>query len=237
MKFKIIYEDNDLLVINKPAGIVVFPEDKITGKTLIENLIRRFPNLKKVGKCPRYGAVHRLDKETSGIFLVAKNNKTLELLQQQFQSREAIKKYLALVVGNLREEQGVIETLIGRSPKDGRKQKVYLPYEPASAGKRPALTEYKVLKRLKDYSLLEIYPKTGRKHQIRTHLSYLGHPIAGDKMYGFKNQICPKDLKRHFLHASYLKIQLKSGGKPTVPTQEFNSELPKSLKTVLNHLK
>jgi len=231
MRLKIIYEDENVLVIDKPAGIIVFPEGKVGEKTLIDYLLNKFPDLKKVGKFPRYGAIHRLDKETSGILLVAKNNKTLKLLQQQFKSRKVIKKYTALMVGNLREEQGVIETLIGRSPKDRRKQKVYLPYEPASEGKRPALTEYKVLKRFKDYALLEVCPKTGRKHQIRTHLSYLGHPIAGDKIYGFKNQICPKNLKRQFLHASYLKIKLKSG------EREFKSELPTTLKTVLNHLK
>jgi len=231
MRLKIIYEDENVLVIDKPAGIIVFPEGKVGEKTLIDYLLNKYPDLKKVGKFPRYGAIHRLDKETSGILLVAKNNKTLKLLQQQFKSRKVIKKYTALVVGNLREEQGVIETLIGRSPRDRRKQKVYLPYEPASEGKRPALTEYKVLKRFKDYALLEVCPKTGRKHQIRTHLSYLGHPIAGDKIYGFKNQICPKNLKRQFLHASYLKIKLKSG------EREFKSELPTTLKTVLNHLK
>jgi len=231
MQLKIIYGDNNLLVIDKPAGIIVFPEGKVGEKTLIDYLLNKYPDLKKVGKFPRYGAIHRLDKETSGILLVTKNNKTLKLLQQQFKNRKVIKKYIALVVGNLKEEQGVIETLIGRSPRDRRKQKVYLPYEPASGGKRPALTEYKVLKRFKDYALLEVCPKTGRKHQIRTHLSYLGHPIAGDKIYGFKNQICPKNLKRQFLHASYLKIKLKSG------EREFKSELPTALKTVLNHLK
>jgi 23S rRNA pseudouridine1911/1915/1917 synthase len=243
MKIKIIYEDNDLLVINKPAGIIVFtavPEgeprqgrkENVKEKTVIDLLLEEYPDLKKAGSPPRYGIAHRLDKDTSGILLVAKNNKTLEFLQKQFKKREVIKKYLALVVGNLKTEQGVIETLIGRSPKDRKKQKVYLPYEPADEGKRTAITEYKVLEKFKDYNLLEVYPKTGRKHQIRTHLAYLGHPIAGDKMYGFKGQICPNNLKRQFLHASYLRASLKKGEE-----KEFRSELPKDLKEILNNLK
>ncbi len=244
MKLKVIYEDADLLAIDKPAGIIVFSEEKIGEKTscgernrtIIDYLLEEKPDLKEAGRPPRYGIVHRLDKDTSGILLVAKNNKTLRFLQQQFKNRKVIKKYLALVVGDLKTEQGAIETLIGRSPKDRKKQKVYLPYEPGANRKRVAITEYKVLERFsarggKDYTLIEIYPKTGRKHQIRTHFAYLGHPIAGDKMYGFKNQICPNNLKRHFLHASYLKLTFKKDEE-----KEFRSELPKNLKEVLNHL-
>jgi len=173
--------------------------------------------------------------------LVAKNNKALKFFQKQFKNREVIKKYLALVVGNLKTEQGVIETLIGRSPKDRRKQKVYLPYEPGAERKKVAITEYKILERFsakggsasggKDYILVEVYPKTGRKHQIRTHFAYLGHPIAGDKMYGFKDQICQKELSRQFLHASYLKMKFPNGRE-----KEFKSELPKDLKEILNKL-
>jgi len=218
--FKIIYEDEDLSVIDKPAGLVV------------DNIERR---------------VHRLDKDTSGILLVAKNDKALEFLQKQFKERKVKKKYLALVIGHLKTEEGVgdeakassspfaaarvIETLIGRSPGDRRKQKVYLPGEPNSQGKRKAVTEYKVLQRFENYTLIEVEPRTGRKHQIRTHLAYLGHPIAGDKLYGFKGQICPEGLKRHFLHASYLKIKLPSG-----KIKIFKSNLPEDLKKVLNQI-
>jgi len=205
MEFQIIYEDDDLLVIDKPAGMVV------------DDIPRR---------------VHRLDKDTSGILLVAKNDKALEFFQKQFKERRIKKKYLCLVVGNLKNKEGEIKTLLGRSPKDRRKQKVFLPQEPGALGKREAITKYKVLERFKNYDLIEVEPKTGRKHQIRAHFSYLGHPIAGDKMYGFKNQPCPRNLKRQFLHASYLKIKLANG-----EFKEFNSELPSDLKLCLQNLK
>lgn len=231
MELKILYEDDNLLAIDKPAGIVVFPEKTFTGKTLIDYLLEKFPNLKKVGEPPRYGIIHRLDKNTSGILLIAKNNKTLSFLQKQFKAKGVIKKYLALVIGNLKTERGSIETLIGRSPKDRKKQKVYLPYQPGSKGKRAAITKYQVLKNLKGYTLIEAIPKTGRKHQIRCHLAYLNHPIAGDKLYGFKNQTCPKDLKRQFLHASYLKIKLPDG-----KIKEFKSDLPEDLKNIIKKL-
>jgi len=232
MELKVIYEDNNLLVVDKPAGVVVFPEKEINEKTLIDYLLDKFPYLKNTGKPPRYGIVHRLDKDTSGILLVAKNDKTLEFLQKQFLDGKVIKKYITLAIGNLKTEKGTIETLIGRSPKDRRKQKIYLPYEPDSQGKRKAITKYKVLQRFKDYDLVEVRPETGRKHQIRCHLSYLGHPIAGDKMYGFKNQPCPEGLSRQFLHASYIRIKLPDG-----KIKEFHSDLPKDLSEVLENLK
>ena len=205
MEFKILYEDENVLVIDKPAGINA------------DNFERR---------------IHRLDKDTSGVLLIAKNDKALEFLQKQFKERNVIKKYLALVVGNLKNSQGEIETLIGRSSGDKRKQKVYLPHEPGSQGKRIAITKYKALQRFKDYDLIEVEPKTGRKHQIRTHFTYLGHPIAGDKMYGFKNQAAPKGLKRHFLHSHYLKIKLPNGRE-----KEFKSKLPEDLQLCLQNLK
>jgi 23S rRNA pseudouridine1911/1915/1917 synthase len=205
MKFNILYEDENVLVIDKPAGMVA------------DDTPRR---------------VHRLDKDTSGILLIAKNDKALEFFQKQFKERKVEKKYLALVVGDIKENQGVIETLIGRSPKDRRKQKVFLPGEPGSQGKRKAITKYKVLQRFQNYTLIEVTPETGRKHQIRTHFAYLGHPVAGDKLYGFKGQICPPGLKRQFLHANYLKIKLPDGRE-----KEFKSDLPEDLKNVLENLK
>ncbi len=222
-RFKILYEDEDVLVIDKPAGVNSDDFEK---------------------------RVHRLDKDTSGILLIAKNDKSLEFLQKQFSaaaksyggSAEAFgeggkdskvfKRYLALVVGHLKNDEGKIETLIGRAPKDRRKQKVYLSQEPGAKGKRGAITNYKVLQRLENYDLIEVEPKTGRKHQIRTHFTYLGHPIAGDKLYGFKNQPCPKGLKRQFLHATCLKITLPNG-----KIKEFHVELPEDLKQVLTGLK
>lgn len=238
VEIKTIYEDGNLLVINKPAGLVVFPEEmerrkklEKEGEDLIDLLLKKRPELKNAGKPPRYGIVHRLDKDTSGILLIAKNNSILNFLQKQFKVGKIEKKYLALIVGRSKENKGRLETLIGRAPKNRKKQKVYLAYEPESMGKRKAITEYKVLKRFENYTLIEVSPKTGRKHQIRCHLSYLGQPIAGDKMYGFKNQPCPAGLKRQFLHASYLKIKLPNG-----ETKEFYSDLPEDLTKVLERL-
>lgn len=231
MIFKIIFEDENILVVDKPAGISVYSEDK-KEKGLIEELSKERPELKNVGIDPRYGIVHRLDKDTSGILLVAKNNQSLEWFQKQFKENESRKKYIALVIGIIDENEGKIETLIGRSKKDFRKQKVYFLGEPDAKGKRDAKTEYKTLKRFNDYTLIEVYPKTGRMHQIRVHLSHIHHPIAGDNKYGQKNQLCPPDLKRHFLHANNLTILMQDGFKKT-----FESELPEDLKIVLEKIK
>ena len=242
MEFNIIYQDPNLLVIDKPAGLVVFSEGQVKENTLIDYLLEKFPDLKNVGQTPRYGIIHRLDKDTSGILLIAKNNKALSFFQNQFKEGRVFKKYLALVVGNLKNKEGTIETLIGRSAKDRRKQKIYLPQEPESDKKRKAITEYKVLQRFEKYTeahnglcarytLIEAVPKTGRKHQIRAHLAYLGYPIAGDKLYGFKRQILPKDLSRQFLHATCLKIELPNG-----EIKEFHSDMPLELKNILKNL-
>ena len=199
---KTIYEDENVLVIDKPAGINADDFEK---------------------------RVHRLDKDTSGVLLIAKNDQNLGFLQKQFKERKVEKRYLALVVGNLKNKEGEIKTLLGRSPADRRKQKVYFMQEPGrNEAKREATTRYKVLQRFENYDLIEVQPLTGRKHQIRVHLAHLGHPIAGDKLYGFKNQPRPTDLKRQFLHASYLKINLSNN-----QTKEFESELPDELKSCL----
>ncbi|MCX6720294.1 MAG: RluA family pseudouridine synthase [Candidatus Staskawiczbacteria bacterium] len=242
MDIKIIYEDKDLLVVEKPAGIVVFPEGptlKSGEKTLIDYLIEQYPELKNVGEAPRYGVVHRLDKDTSGVLLVAKSAEGLIFLQKQFKNREVEKKYVCLVEGTIKEDKGKIKTLMARSPKDGRKQKVYLEAEPHPLSAREAITEYKVIDDFKDYTLLEVQIKTGRRHQIRCHFSYLQHPIAGDKLYGFKNSKNPRGSERQFLHAQKLKIQLPfdaAQGRPTGKTEEFISDLPEDLKTVLKNL-
>jgi 23S rRNA pseudouridine1911/1915/1917 synthase len=202
---KIIYEDENVQVIDKPAG--VNSDD--------------FPK-----------RVHRLDKDTSGILVIAKNEAALEFLQKQFEDRQVQKKYIALVVGHLKNESGELKTLLDRAPGDRRKQKAYLPNEPKAGDKREAVTLYRLLQKFENYDLIEVEPKTGRKHQIRAHFVYLGHPLAGDKLYGFKNQLVPENLNRQFLHASYLKIKLPNGQE-----KEFFSELPEDLKEVINKLK
>ena len=246
MDIKIIYEDNDVLVADKPAGIIVFEEGKnpsgprgySSRPFLINELIKRYPDLKNAGEAPRYGIVHRLDKDTSGVLLVAKSNEALIFLQKQFINREVEKKYICLVEETIKDDSGKIETLIGRAPGDKRKQKAYLPNE-TGPGRREAITEYKVLERFKDYTLLEVEIKTGRRHQIRCHFSYLQHPIAGDKLYGFKNSKVPEGLTRQFLHAQKLKIQLPfdaAQGRPNGKIEEFKSELPEELANVLKIL-
>ena len=258
MDIKIIYEDNDVLVVDKPAGMVVFPEGQTKDGTLIETLIEKVPELKNAGEAPRYGIVHRLDKDTSGILLVAKTTEALIFLQKQFSlpaealrkakevadknvqslEKRVEKRYIALVEGNIESESGKIETLIARSPKDGRKQKVYFEDEDHPKSARSAITEYKVLKRYKDYTLLEVEIKTGRRHQIRCHFSYLKHPIVGDKLYAFKNSKQPEGLTRQFLHAQQLKIQLPAcAGRSEGKTEEFKSELPEELQRILDKLK
>ncbi len=251
MDFKIIYEDKDVLVVDKPARIVVFPEGqtlKSGEKTLIDYLLEQRPALKKAGEAPRYGIVHRLDKDTSGALLVAKSTEALLFLQKQFKNREVQKKYVCLVEGAVEQDSGRIENLIARSKKDFRKQVVIPESQRGLPTGRQAITEYKVIGRYVDgptsprlrgatssesnkYTLLEVEIKTGRRHQIRCHFSYLKHPIAGDKLYGFKNSKTPDNLERQFLHSIYLKIQLPNG-----KIQEFKTDLPEDLKKVINNL-
>jgi 23S rRNA pseudouridine1911/1915/1917 synthase len=235
MDIKIIYEDNDILVIDKPAGLIVFPEGQSLEskeKTLIDYLIEKHPKLADTGCPPRYGIVHRLDKDTSGVLLISKNPETLIFLQNQFINREVEKKYVCLVEGVIKEDKKTIHTLIGRAKGDKRKQRVYSIGQVKLEGKREAITEYKVLEKFSNYTLLNVQIRTGRRHQIRCHLSFIHHPIAGDKLYGFKNSPIPEGLIRQFLHASYLKIQLPNG-----KIQEFKSNLPEELNNILKNLK
>ena len=230
MGIKIIYEDNDVLVVDKPTGIVVFPEGQTKDNTLIDALIEEYPDLKMAGGTPRYGIVHRLDKDTSGILLVAKTPEALIFLQKQFKNREVHKKYVCLVEGAMESDSGSIETLIARAKGDPRKQRAYSPINaPKSA--REAITNYRVIERFKNYTLLEVEIETGRRHQIRCHFSYLKHPIAGDKLYSFKNSPTPEGLTRQFLHSQYLKIQLPNG-----KTEQFKSDLPEDLQKIINNL-
>ena len=231
MNIEIIFADNNLLVLNKPASILVHPTQADEKNTLVNFLIEKNPEIKNLDwpDKTRIGVVHRLDKNTSGTILIAKNNKTLEALQKEFQERRVVKKYLALVCGPIKEDGELITTL-GRAPKDRRKQKVFDLNE-ESESKRRAETKYTILKEFKDYTLLEVEIKTGRKHQIRAHMAHLQHPITGDTLYGFKNQKNPKGLTGQFLHSKYLKLNIL--GKE----MEFESELPNNLKKTLEELK
>lgn len=216
---KIIYEDDDVLAINKPAGLLVHGQD-----SLVDWLLKNYPEVRGVGENPeRSGIVHRLDKDTSGVLLVAKNQKAFEYFKKQFQERKIKKKYIVLVCGKLKAEKGVIDLSIGTSKSDFRKKKAG---EGARGEIREAITEYKVLKRFKNFALVEAFPKTGRTHQIRVHFKAIGHPVAGDKLYGRQN-----NLNRHFLHANSLEFKLPGGS-----VIKLEADLPRDLKNFLNML-
>lgn len=231
MLIKIIYEDNDVLVLDKPAGLVMHPSPTHKTGTLVDFLLSQYPKIKNVGEDPsRPGIVHRLDKDTSGVLIIAKNNRAFQYFKKQFQERKVTKKYLSLVIGQPPKNEGTINTYLARSQNDKTKQKVSL--LPLSRGKiRRAITDYKIIKKYKNYTLLELQPKTGRLHQIRAQLSWLGCPVAGDTKYKKKRQLCSEGLARQFLHAASLKIQLPNG-----QVKEFKAPLPKELKKVLNKL-
>jgi len=224
IKLKIVFENKDIIVIDKPAGLTVHPIKPEQDDTLVNGLIAAYPEIKNVGDdALRPGIVHRLDKDTSGLMVVAKNNSAFECLKKQFAERKVIKKYLALVIRKVKDKKGIITKAISLSRKDHRKRSALLDDKA-----KKAWTEYQVLKSFKDYTLLEVKPKTGRTHQIRVHLASIGHPIAGDKQYRFKRQPWPENLNRQFLHAAYLKFQLPDG-----KMMEFKSELPKDLEEVI----
>jgi len=224
---EIIFENEDCLVVNKPAGLKVYGER--LENSLLRRLIKISPELINVGIPPRYGLVHRIDKETSGVLLIAKNNKTLEFLQNQFRKRKVVKTYIGLIQGKIKPPRGLISSYLTRSPQDFRKQKAVLIKEKGT--ERMAQTIYRTIKSWNRYSLLEISPKTGRMHQIRVHLAWKKHPLAGDPLYRFKDSVDPKNLKRMFLHSQSVSIMM-----PDQKIKTFQSSLPEELKEVLDYL-
>ena len=183
IKLDVVYEDDDVLVINKPQGMVVHPAVGNYSGTLVNALTFHVKNLSGINGNFRPGIVHRLDKDTSGLLVVAKNDKAHLELSRQIQSKECKRHYMAVLVGTPREEVGTVQTNIARSKKDRKQMEVC----DATRGKL-AITNYDVVKHLTGYSLVHFELKTGRTHQIRVHAKYLGHPIAGDKTYGIKNK-------------------------------------------------
>lgn len=224
---QIIYQDEYAMAVNKPAGVSVYLPKP--GDSLMSRLIQVIPELATVGQAPRYGLVHRLDKDTSGIILVARNKEALKFLQTQFQKRTVEKLYLGLIYDQIKPSQGKIESYLVRSPQDFRRQKA-IPLGLNPIG-RLAQTEYRTLKTWTDYSLLEIRLKTGRMHQIRAQLSWKGHPIVGDRFYQFKNQSGPKCLSRMFLHSQSISLTWFDQKIKT-----FQAPLPKELEAVLECL-
>ncbi len=218
---KIVYEDKDLLVVDKPAGLPVHPAPGHPSHTLVNAVLGYLPGLAEDTESSRPGIVHRLDKDTSGLIIVAKNRPAHENLSDQFKSHSVAKSYIVLVKGKLEPESGVIEAAIGRDPRNRQRMAI------VSRG-REARTEYRVLKYIGGYSLLEIRPETGRTHQIRVHLAAIGFPVVGDATYG----VSSPHLSRQFLHASRLGFSLPSTGRYV----EFESPLPADLEQALKRI-
>jgi 23S rRNA pseudouridine1911/1915/1917 synthase len=217
----ILYEDDDLLVVDKPAGLTVHPAPGHPAHTLVNAILAHFPHLAEISDSLRPGIVHRLDKDTSGVMLVAKNRAAQADLINQFKTRSVVKAYLVLVKGHLTSERGIIEAALGRDLGNRKRMTV------VTEG-REARTQYQVIKYIDGYTLLEVILETGRTHQIRVHLSAIGYPVVGDPVYGVKSPY----LSRQFLHASRLGFKLPSTGEYV----EFTSELPLDLAQALKDI-
>ena len=221
----IIFENKDMLVINKPAGMVVHPAAGHSSGTLVHAVLAHAPDMEGIGGELRPGIVHRLDKDTSGIILVAKNDRSQRFLQEQFRSRSVTKIYNALVDSHPPTPEGRIEASIGRDPGNRKRMAVVQEHKG-----RPAVTEYFTRQRYAHHTYLEVHPFTGRTHQIRIHMAYLKCPVVGDKLYGYKKPTL--DMDRHFLHASSVEIRIP-GKKELI---KFTAPLPDDLVFWLNHL-
>lgn len=214
----VVYEDEDLLVVDKPPGLTVHPAPGHPDHTLLNALLSHVPHLAQMGDSLRPGIVHRLDKDTSGLMIVAKNRAAQMNLIEQFRTRSVVKVYLVLVKGRLTPEKGIIDAAIGRDMRNRKRMAV------VKAGMQ-ARTQYQVIKYMDGYTLLEVMPETGRTHQIRVHLAAIGYPVVGDAVYGVKSP----HLSRQFLHACRLGFRLPSSGEYV----EFKSELPQDLEKAL----
>jgi 23S rRNA pseudouridine1911/1915/1917 synthase len=220
----IIHEDDVLLVVNKPAGMVVHPSLGHPSGTLVNAVLAHCPQVADVGGLERAGIVHRLDKDTSGLILIAKHEATRTALQRQFKRRQVAKTYLALVEGHVQPREAVIEAPVGRDKRRRKRMAV------VRRG-RKARTTYHAIEYFADHTLLEVHPHTGRTHQVRVHLAWLGYPIVGDTVYGRSRQRLLKD--RHFLHAAQLSFT-----HPTVGQEvSFEAPLPPELAAVLKRLR
>jgi 23S rRNA pseudouridine1911/1915/1917 synthase len=218
----IIYENDDIIVLNKPAGLTVHPAPGHTSHTLVNALLAHCPELAAFGDSPRPGIVHRLDKDTSGLMLIAKTIAAQQNLISQFKSHSVLKGYLVLVKGRLTPEKGSIEAPIGRHPGNRKRMAIV-------ASGREAKTSYKVKEYLNSYTLLEVTIQTGRTHQIRVHLAAIGYPVIGDSTYGVRSVY----LKRQFVHAFKLGFHLPSNGE----YREFTCDLPSDLQQALADIK
>ncbi len=220
----IIYEDDVLLVVDKPAGMVVHPALGHTSGTLVNAVLAHCPQSAGAGGPERAGIVHRLDKDTSGLIIVAKDEETRAALQRQFKHRQVAKTYLALVEEQVQPREGIIEAPIGRDKRQRKKMAVL-------RRGREASTMYRALEYFPHHTLLEVKPHTGRTHQIRVHLAWLGHPVVGDTVYGRRRQRLLRE--RHFLHAARLRFTHPVTGAEI----ECKAPLPSELEAVLRRLR
>ncbi|GAC1406982.1 MAG: RluA family pseudouridine synthase [Ktedonobacteraceae bacterium] len=219
----ILYEDEDLLVLNKAPGMVVHPAPGHSDDTLVNALLARYPELQGVGEDGRPGIVHRLDKDTSGLIIIARNSRTLTALMEQMQGHAIVKRYLALVEGNVAHDQGSIDAPIGRDTRNRQQMTI------TTRDSREAKTHFRVLQRFAHHTLLLLQLETGRTHQIRVHLKAIGHPVVGDPVYGSGNVPKGFTLHRQFLHAYQLQFTHPITGKPI----EVEAPLPKDLQNIL----
>jgi 23S rRNA pseudouridine1911/1915/1917 synthase len=222
----VIFENDDVLVVNKSAGMVVHPAAGHSSGTLVHAALAHAPEMEGIGGEQRPGIVHRLDKNTSGLILLAKNDFTHRWLQDQFRQRKVEKTYLTLVDGHPPTPKGRIEAAIGRDTQQRKQMAITAP----SKG-RDAISEYLTVETFPNHTLLEFHPLTGRTHQIRLHAAFLGCPVVGDTLYGKRHPSLP--IKRHFLHAAKLKIRLPREDE----ARTFNAPLPEELLQILDNLR
>ena len=232
----IIYEDESIAVVNKAASMVVHPAVGNYTGTLVNALLHHLKDLSGIGGVMRPGIIHRLDKGTSGVIVIAKNDAAHNSLTEQFKDRTIVKKYFALIFGKMAKDTGIIESGIGRDKKNRKK------ISSNSSNQKEAVTLYELKRSYEGFSLLELTPKTGRTHQLRVQLSELGHPIVGDELYGGDNKLKfitdtalrkrLKELDRFLLHAAYIKFTHPKTNKPI----EFSVPLPNDFEDVLKLL-
>jgi 23S rRNA pseudouridine1911/1915/1917 synthase len=225
---EVLYEDSDLIAINKPAGLVTHPAPGHDSGTLVNALLHHCKDLGGIGGELRPGIVHRLDKDTTGVLVVAKNEPAMHALVEQFKNRRVMKEYVALVWGHLSPPKGTIETLLGRSSHDRKKMSA----RPEHG--RPAVTHYETVEIWKDISYLRIHIETGRTHQIRVHMTHLGHPVVGDHQYGRARNIdLPAPADRQMLHARFLRLAHPRTGE----TLELTAPIPGDMQALIDGLR
>lgn len=230
-----LFENDSILVLNKGAGVQMHEGGSYQGGTVAEWLFTHYPDLVSVGEdSARPGIVHRLDRDTSGVLVVAKDVETFQELKTAFQNRQVAKTYVALVYGHLKERTGEVSASLMRNPGELKRRAVdpetYTGTLPGNT--RTALTHYRVIARFAEYDLVELSPKTGRTHQIRVHLSYLGHPVVGDRLYAFKeakreNMLSPR---RHLLHAAKISFSVQG------QDYQFQAPLPQDFQEALQSI-